>query len=749
MKRFNLFKFMTFTLLLLGFSITFAEEMDEVHDLDRASIESQTSAKTPLNRDQFNNRIIRDIRSDEVWTKEGSPYLSEHWINIHDGATLTIEPGVVVMFGPAPFAKQAGIVVMEGGSLKIEGLSDQRVHMTSSRQVDERSPGDWFGIEVLAGAKADIDHALIEYGGQWSGNQNILIQSSDVTIRNTDIRHSHSKGINIQRPFSGSPLSPVLRDINLESYGDYAIYQSNPSDDPLYENISVDNMRRSIYITGGNIDRHVSWEYPGVPYIVGGWLNIVDGGALNIATQSSVRFNPLGVAKQGSITLRENGSLSADGVLFTSNKIPTPENQIGPGDWADIDVFPGADLTLKNCILEYGGQWGAGTINVKSSEVLIENTSIKNSLGSGIVFDGEGISPRLTNLTIQDSELYGIRVVKNMKPLYDNITQVGNNPNGIDYRPTNINLDVDFGEDEGPYYLGGWYSILDGASLNIKPGAKIKFRSIGPAKQSSLIVRSGGRLNAIGTPSNPITLTSVGRDGVKSPGNWDSLEFESASSGTVTYVDFEYGGQWGYGNLITSSSSVVFENNRFSESSSEAIRVQANAKPISISNNKFNIDNNYFGVNNTTPTTVINASNNWWNHATGPYHPDMNPSGKGVKVSSGVSFSPFIKSIDSFDGVEWPSKSLISLNHEWTVEFNLDIDPATASSNTIWVEDLDGNRVSPDPTVSNNKVKVKPPLGGYSQDETYYLYVAPDVKSKDGRPLGDSARMKFSTAIQL
>jgi hypothetical protein len=48
---------------------------------------------------------------------------------------------------------------------------------------------------------------------------------------------------------------------------------------------------------------------------------------------------------------------------------------------------------------------------------------------------------------------------------------------------------------------------------------------------------------------------------------------------------------------------------------------------------------NVFAVENQDDTTIIDATNNWWGDASGPYHPDTNPDGLGNVVSDYVDYS--------------------------------------------------------------------------------------------------------------
>jgi parallel beta-helix repeat protein len=53
-------------------------------------------------------------------------------------------------------------------------------------------------------------------------------------------------------------------------------------------------------------------------------------------------------------------------------------------------------------------------------------------------------------------------------------------------------------------------------------------------------------------------------------------------------------------------------------------------------------DNSGFGVCNVDTTLIVNADSNWWGHATGPYHPTVNPGGLGDSVGDYVDFDPWL-----------------------------------------------------------------------------------------------------------
>ncbi len=70
----------------------------------------------------------------------------------------------------------------------------------------------------------------------------------------------------------------------------------------------------------------------------------------------------------------------------------------------------------------------------------------------------------------------------------------------------------------------------------------------------------------------------------------------------------------------------------------DGIWCETGSNPVINDNNIF--DNTPYGVRNTDPGITINAEDNWWGDATGPYHA-TNPGGLGDTVSDYVDFIPW------------------------------------------------------------------------------------------------------------
>ena len=251
-------------------------------------------------------------------------------------------------------------------------------------------------------------------------------------------------------------------------------------------------------------------------------------------------------------------------------------------------------------------------------------------------------------------------------------------------------------------HTSGSFSVDEGYTLTIEPGAIVKFRS----SQHALDVL--GTLIANGTPTDKIVFTSIkddsyggdtNNDGDKTspaPGNWDNIGFYAGSGNSilnnciVKYGGYQCGGGWewndyaiycqdsnpmisnnviqfnNYYGIRCKNSSATISGNTISDHSRYGIYCHDSSNPTisdnTITKNSYGIysasssnpvinnnsiyDNTDYGVYNADMSLTINAENNWWGDASGPCDPtdgspDYNPDGKGDKVSDYVTYRPW------------------------------------------------------------------------------------------------------------
>ncbi len=88
-----------------------------------------------------------EISTDTTWTRR-KIYRIRHQVFVNSGATLTIEPGTLILAS----GQNAVIVVEKGAKIRAEGRLDAPIVMTCDMAVGTRTPGCWGGLIVLGNA---------------------------------------------------------------------------------------------------------------------------------------------------------------------------------------------------------------------------------------------------------------------------------------------------------------------------------------------------------------------------------------------------------------------------------------------------------------------------------------------------------------------------------------------------------------------------------------------------------------------
>ncbi|MCS7084811.1 MAG: T9SS C-terminal target domain-containing protein, partial [Bacteroidia bacterium] len=90
-------------------------------------------------------------------------YMLDGFVYVKAGATLTIEPGTVVMGVPNT---KATLIIERGAKIKAEGTREKPIVFTSAKAPGERNYGDWGGIIVCGRAPINVpgNEAVVEGG---------------------------------------------------------------------------------------------------------------------------------------------------------------------------------------------------------------------------------------------------------------------------------------------------------------------------------------------------------------------------------------------------------------------------------------------------------------------------------------------------------------------------------------------------------------------------------------------------------
>jgi hypothetical protein len=93
--------------------------------------------------------VTGDINGNVTWTSNNTYFLRGAPTNVNAGATLTIQPGTVILGSQAD---QGTLAVLPDGTINASGDADRPIIFTSELPVGERGPGDWGGLVISGNA---------------------------------------------------------------------------------------------------------------------------------------------------------------------------------------------------------------------------------------------------------------------------------------------------------------------------------------------------------------------------------------------------------------------------------------------------------------------------------------------------------------------------------------------------------------------------------------------------------------------
>lgn len=128
--------------------------------------------------------VSGEIRSNQTWTSDGSPYVVTGDVVVKPGVTLTLEPGTVVQFAriayPKPWTQRAVLRVL--GHLQAVGTMAAPVEFTL---LEGEAMGDWGGIWIdgYTGGSAELNYIHVAWAqrGLYASGADVHLQNSVFT----------------------------------------------------------------------------------------------------------------------------------------------------------------------------------------------------------------------------------------------------------------------------------------------------------------------------------------------------------------------------------------------------------------------------------------------------------------------------------------------------------------------------------------------------------------------------------------
>lgn len=290
--------------------------------------------------------VSGEILTDTVWTKANSPYVVEDYFEVGEGATLTIESGVVVKFN------QSDINVY--GKIVASGIAEEKIYFTSF--FDDSVGGDTNGD----------GSATAPFVGDWGGIYLADILSTSL-LENTAVKYANV----IYFDSTSANLNKVDFENNNTIYFDSAAVDLNDVNFKSNNTVYVDSTSAIL--------NEANFEDNGLFYI--------DGGVVKISN-SDIKDNQYGIIVDGSSFDLTNSIVSSSYGWWSA----------GITSWGAMEMN-----IVGNTI---SGNDGDG-IYLDSASTTISGNSIFGNIGSGIYKDND-MPATISGNDIYDNSDFGI-----------------------------------------------------------------------------------------------------------------------------------------------------------------------------------------------------------------------------------------------------------------------------------------------------------------------------------------------------
>jgi RHS repeat-associated protein len=249
----------------------------------------------------------------QTWTLANSPYIVDGSVTFSSGATLTIEPGVVVKFNGL-----RSLIV--NGTLKAVGNASTPIIFTSIQDDSvggddggdgptSGSPGQWSRIELRSGTASELKYVEVHYGANGSSNSAYgaveVDNGATATIAHATFKNNQRSGLTI-----GSGSGATVQDSFFTNNGNGISTSqgwlevtrttlSNQSGDGLWFNLTSTYSGKPSSVTESDVKSNqgigvriqVGSSTPSSKMPHGNWNNIYDNTGLELNTGLTNRLD--------------------------------------------------------------------------------------------------------------------------------------------------------------------------------------------------------------------------------------------------------------------------------------------------------------------------------------------------------------------------------------------------------------------------------------------------------------------------
>jgi len=526
-----------------------------------------------------NVTVSSDITANTTWAT-GSVVLLQNKVYVTNGATLTIEPGVIIR---GDQATGGALIISRGSKINAQGTQTNPIVFTSNQAAGSRNLGDWGGVIILGNAKnnqaggvAVIEGGLDPIKGQFGGNDDSDSSGvfSYVRIEFGGIPFQTDKEINgltLGSVGSKTKIDHVqcsfTNDDSFEWFGGtvnakYLIAYRGLDDDFDTDFGFRGNIQFGLVVRDPDIaDQSSSSTSEGFesdndatgteawPHTAPVFSNITVVGPYRGATSNTIdaKFRRALRLRRNTYTSVFNSiftdfptGLHLDGSAAQNNALSDSlrfENNLFSGMGTNLDAtMPGTIPTWFTANNNTTTTNNAATLmvapyNFTAGDYRLSNGSAASTgadFTDGFVTAGGVITPASTSWWTCTSYIGAFPGTDGMSGTTSNNWAAGWanwDPQNASYASTNVTVSSDITANTtwatgSVVLLQNKVYVTNGATLTIEPGVIIRGDQ---ATGGALIISRGSKINAQGTQTNPIVFTSNQAAGSRNLGDWGGV----------------------------------------------------------------------------------------------------------------------------------------------------------------------------------------------------------------------------------
>ena len=309
------------------------------------------------------------------------------------------------------------------------------------------APGNWGGIRFHPGAQGVLDHCTVSYAGGVLGS-NLVVQSSDVAISNSNILYGRLHGIRMEDAspaisynligfnndqgisidgFGPEPFSLTGNDFQQNVKWAVLATLSDEVNDIVLVNNTVSSGQRGGFGLQGTIAGQVTYTgQRNFPFLITEkTLTVKVGADLSISSGSTVKF--IGFYARLTVDGRFHSmGESGSPVFYTSyldDALGGDTNDDGdatspaPGNWGGIHYQTGSTGGMEYSCVNFGAGYKSANVILNSTDsVYLNNCALGNTNERGLFIDGG--SPTIYQ-TIFHQNRRGVHVANGADPVIE------------------------------------------------------------------------------------------------------------------------------------------------------------------------------------------------------------------------------------------------------------------------------------------------------------------------------------------